>query len=155
MDAPRQIIPSYVAGANIRELNCLRKQISVLKGGGLAEVAYPCRIISLVLSDIVGDPLDFIASGPTIPNTDSPESAPQILKKYHLYEEIPDSIRRVLQKENQFSETAAPVINGEYAHVKNYIIGKKSKNINDLLSYMQSVLLQIPEQICMLDNIIF
>ncbi|XP_018563727.1 glycerate kinase [Anoplophora glabripennis] len=113
-------------GANIRELNCLRKQISVLKGGGLAEVAYPCRIISLVLSDIVGDPLDFIASGPTIPNTDSPESAVEILKKYHLYEEIPDSIRRVLQRGNQFSDSAAPILNGCYQHVKNYIIGNNT-----------------------------
>ncbi|KAJ8976169.1 hypothetical protein NQ317_002057, partial [Molorchus minor] len=62
------------SGADIRELNSLRKRISVLKGGGLAELAYPCKIISLVLSDIVGDPLDFIASGPTISDRDSAES---------------------------------------------------------------------------------
>ncbi|KAJ8931308.1 hypothetical protein NQ314_015810 [Rhamnusium bicolor] len=111
------------ASANICELNCLRKQISILKGGGLAEVAYPCKIISLVLSDIVGDPLDFIASGPTIPNSDSAVSAVQILKKYHIYEEIPDSIKRVLQRENQFFKTVTPVLNGEYEHVKNCVIG--------------------------------
>lgn len=54
-------------GANIVELNTIRKQISLLKGGGLATLAYPCKVVSLILSDIVGDPLDFIASGPTTP----------------------------------------------------------------------------------------
>ncbi|KAJ8922629.1 hypothetical protein NQ315_007661 [Exocentrus adspersus] len=116
-------------GASIRELNCLRKQISLLKGGGLAEVAYPCRTISLVLSDIVGDPLDFIASAPTVPNRDPPGSAIQVLKKYCLYEAIPDSLRRVLEDGSQVSRNMELVVNEEYRHVRNYIIGSNYLNL--------------------------
>ncbi|XP_056634963.1 glycerate kinase isoform X1 [Diorhabda sublineata] len=108
-------------GADINEMNCIRKRISIMKGGGLAELAYPCRVVCLVLSDIIGDPLDFIASGPTIPNTDSREMALAILKKYHLYNEIPISIKNVIDKEKD--GTQCPVVNGEYEHVKTYVIG--------------------------------
>lgn len=53
------------SGANINELNVVRKQLSSVKGGALAELAYPAQVLSLVLSDVIGDPLDIIASGPT------------------------------------------------------------------------------------------
>nr|XP_023023245.1 glycerate kinase-like isoform X1 [Leptinotarsa decemlineata] len=111
-------------GADIYELNSVRKRISIMKGGGLAELAYPCRVVSLVLSDIIGDPLDFIASGPTIPNSDSAESASSILKKYHLFEEIPHSMKIVVQKENRVSRPAGiSISDGEFEHVKTFIIG--------------------------------
>nr|XP_023023246.1 glycerate kinase-like isoform X2 [Leptinotarsa decemlineata] len=113
-----------VSGADIYELNSVRKRISIMKGGGLAELAYPCRVVSLVLSDIIGDPLDFIASGPTIPNSDSAESASSILKKYHLFEEIPHSMKIVVQKENRVSRPAGiSISDGEFEHVKTFIIG--------------------------------
>jgi len=53
------------AGADIQELNCVRKHLSKVKGGRLAEAAFPSSVISLILSDVIGDPLDIIASGPT------------------------------------------------------------------------------------------
>ena len=52
-------------GANINEINCIRKHVSRVKGGQLSKAAYPARVISLILSDVIGDPLDVIASGPT------------------------------------------------------------------------------------------
>lgn len=110
-------------GADIMELNCVRKQMSVLKGGGLAELAYPCRVISLILSDVVGDPLDYIASGPTTPNLDKIQDAIEIIQKYGLYETLPNSIKSVLTDERKHSGNTTIVINGKYEHVENFVIG--------------------------------
>src|SRR5262245_31831676 len=70
------------AGATIRELNAVRKHLSEIKGGQLAKWASPARVISLIMSDVIGDPLDFIASGPTAPDTTSFADALEILRKY-------------------------------------------------------------------------
>nr|CAI5822787.1 unnamed protein product [Callosobruchus analis] len=109
-------------GATINELNTVRKRMSILKGGGLAELAFPCKVVSLVLSDVIGDPLDLIASGPMVPNKDSPQLAIDILKKYELYDGICESIRDVLC-ETQRSSGDIPIKEGQYVHVENYIIG--------------------------------
>lgn len=68
------------AGADIDELNCVRKHLSQIKGGGLAKRAYPARVLSLILSDVIGDPLDVIASGPTVPDPTTVEMAKDILR---------------------------------------------------------------------------
>ena len=70
------------AGASIRELNAVRKHLSTLKGGQLARWAAPARVISLIISDVIGDPLDFIASGPTAPDTTSFSDALSVIQKY-------------------------------------------------------------------------
>lgn len=110
-------------GADIFELNCVRKQISQLKGGGLAEFAYPGRVISLILSDVVGDPLDFIASGPTTPNCDTNDSAIAIIKKYKCYERLSGSILAVLSQKNENCGCFPAIKDGKYHHVDNFIIG--------------------------------
>jgi hydroxypyruvate reductase/glycerate 2-kinase len=86
------------AGANINELNTVRKHISKVKGGRLAEIAYPAKIISLILSDVVGDRLDVIASGPTSPDTTTFAYALKVLEKYGLMNKAPKSILEVLKK---------------------------------------------------------
>src|SRR6185369_12364971 len=75
------------AGASIRELNAVRKHLSAIKGGQLARWASPARVISLIMSDVIGDPLDFIASGPTAPDTTSFADALGIVHKYGV--EVP------------------------------------------------------------------
>ena len=70
------------AGATIRELNAVRKHLSDVKGGQLARWAAPARVISLIMSDVIGDPIDFIASGPTAPDTTSFSDALAIIQKY-------------------------------------------------------------------------
>ena len=60
------------AGANIEQLNTVRKQLSRIKGGGLLRVCRAGRLVSLIISDVLGDPLDIIASGPTVPDTGTP-----------------------------------------------------------------------------------
>ena len=70
------------AGATIRELNAVRKHLSAVKGGQLARWAAKARVISLIMSDVIGDPLDFIASGPTAPDTTSFADALAVIAKY-------------------------------------------------------------------------
>jgi hydroxypyruvate reductase len=72
------------AGATIRELNAVRKHLSAMKGGQLARWAAPARVISLIMSDVIGDPLDFIASGPTAPDSSSFSDALGIVRKYGI-----------------------------------------------------------------------
>jgi hydroxypyruvate reductase len=71
-------------GASINEINTIRKHLDNVKGGGLARYADPSTIISLILSDVVGDPLDIIASGPTAPDPTTYKDARNIVSKYHL-----------------------------------------------------------------------
>src|SRR5688572_26672742 len=72
------------AGATIFELNAVRKHLSAVKGGQLAAWAAPARLFSLIMSDVIGDPLDFIASGPTAPDTTSFSEALSIVQKYKV-----------------------------------------------------------------------
>jgi glycerate 2-kinase len=84
------------SGATINEVNTVRKHISAFKGGWLAKMAYPATIVNLILSDVVGDPLDFIASGPTVPDSTTFSSAVEILEKYRLWKTTPKSVKNVL-----------------------------------------------------------
>jgi hydroxypyruvate reductase len=70
------------AGANIEELNTVRTQLSRIKGGGLARSCRAGRLIALIISDVLGDPLDVIASGPTVPDTSAPEAALAVLERF-------------------------------------------------------------------------
>ncbi|WMW21155.1 glycerate kinase [Methanolobus mangrovi] len=72
------------AGATIDELNTIRKHLCSIKGGGLAKMAYPSESVSLILSDVVGDPLDVIASGPTVPDTSTFSEFNEIVERYDL-----------------------------------------------------------------------
>lgn len=85
-------------GATINEMNALRKHISAIKGGQLAKAAYPATIISLILSDVVGSPLDTIASGPTAPDSTTFSDAWRVLEKYNLIAEMPPAIVERLRK---------------------------------------------------------
>ena len=98
-------------GATIDEINSVRKHISELKGGQLAKASYPATLISLILSDVVGDPLDTIASGPTAPDTTTFNDAILILKKYNLWKNsVPKSIRKRLEAglRGEIPETPKP-----------------------------------------------
>jgi glycerate 2-kinase len=70
------------AGANIEQLNAVRKQISRIKGGGLARSCRAGKLFSLIISDVLGDPLDVIASGPTVPDSSTPQAALEVLDRF-------------------------------------------------------------------------
>ena len=84
-------------GATIGEINCLRKHLSLLKGGQLARAVYPARLVTLVLSDVVGSPLDVIASGPTVPDPTTWADAWRIVAKYNLADRLPPAVVSRLQ----------------------------------------------------------
>ncbi len=80
-------------GATIDEINTVRKHLEQAKGGRVAALAHPAPIISLILSDVVGNPLDVISSGPTVPDTTTFCDARRLLERYGLWDEIPPSVR--------------------------------------------------------------
>ena len=84
-------------GANINEINCIRKHLSGIKGGQLARAIAPATSVSLILSDVVGDSLDAIASGPTVPDPTSYTDVRLILDKYRLTPEIPEKLRELVR----------------------------------------------------------
>ncbi len=87
------------SGCTINELNTVRKQLDEVKGGGLLSLAAPATCISLILSDVVGNPLDVIGSGPTIPNPDDPATALSVMRRYNMKDKLaPELWIKVLAK---------------------------------------------------------
>ncbi len=99
-------------GAAIHEINAVRQQLSQIKGGGILRLAYPARVLALILSDVVGNSLSIIASGPTVPTPAAGLDALAILEKYHLAAQLPPAVRQCLTA--RMSEPlgpSAPVVN--------------------------------------------
>ena len=84
-------------GADITEINTIRKRLSAVKGGRFAEIVWPAKVEAVILSDILGDPLDMIASGPACPDSSTTEDAQRIAKKYDL--KMSDAARALLAVE--------------------------------------------------------
>jgi len=84
------------SGASIDELNTVRKHLSRVKGGRLAKAAYPAHGISLILSDVIGDRLDVIASGPTAPDPSTYAEAIDVLGRYNLKDKVPANVMKIL-----------------------------------------------------------
>ena len=125
LDDMQELTTSLLAsGANINEINALRKHLDRVKGGGLAGMAAPAAVATLILSDVIGDPLDVIASGPTVPDPSTYEQAYQILERYNLLDRVPRSITTRLEcgQRGELPETPKP---GDpvFERVQNVIIG--------------------------------
>jgi len=112
------------AGATIRELNVVRKHLSGMKGGLLAKRLYPSTVIALVVSDVIGDPLDSIASGPLSPDPSTFRDALNVLKKYGLENKVPEGVLSILREgeAGKVPETPKP---GDicFKRVHHFIIG--------------------------------
>ena len=115
------------AGATINQLNAVRKHSSLLKGGQLVRAAAPARVEALLLSDVIGDPLDVIASGPTTPDVSTFGEALEILDRFGLRDRTPQSIVERLERgaRGELPETPKP---GDpvFAHVRNTVIGNNA-----------------------------
>ncbi|MHB8069155.1 MAG: glycerate kinase type-2 family protein [Desulfobaccales bacterium] len=135
------------SGASIDEVNALRKHISAVKGGRLAEIAAPATVVSLLLSDVIGDRLDIIASGPTAPDPSTYQEVLGIIARYGLGERIPPRVREIIVQGAQglIPETPKPG-NPVFRHVHNLIIGSNSlalawaKEVAERLGYETRVI---------------
>jgi hydroxypyruvate reductase/glycerate 2-kinase len=118
-------------GANINELNTVRKHISKVKGGRLAEITHPAKIITLIISDVIGDKLDVIASGPTSPDNTTFNDALNVIDKFNLSKKAPESVVDILSKGKQGMIPETPKEdNPVFKNVKNLIICNNMKALN-------------------------
>lgn len=135
------------SGANINEMNCIRKHLSKVKGGLLAGAASPASVISLILSDVIGDPLDVIASGPTAPDPTTFADALSVINKYHIENQIPQQIMKALR--DGFEEKRPETLKESseiFHHTSNLIIGtnklalKKAKEKAESFGYESDII---------------
>lgn len=112
------------AGAEIQELNAVRKHLSLVKGGGLAELLYPATTVSLILSDVIGDRLDVIASGPTSHDPTTFTDALGIVEKYGLTSRVPQAVANLLKNGGKGLVPENPKEDSlVFSKVENIIIG--------------------------------
>ena len=111
-------------GADIHEVNTVRKHLSRLKGGGLARAAQPAAVEALILSDVFDDDLSSIASGPTVPDPTTFADAISVLRKYGLWNQTPAAVKKRLEagKSGEIPDTPGEG-DAAFARVKNTIIG--------------------------------
>ncbi|HWR50476.1 MAG TPA: glycerate kinase [Bryobacteraceae bacterium] len=108
------------SGANIHEINAVRKHISVLKGGQLARLCAPATVVSLLLSDVIGDDLDVIGSGPTAPDSSTFAKAIGNLEKYGIVERVPKAVRDRLEAGREETPKAGDPV---FDRVENVVVG--------------------------------
>ena len=112
-------------GATIHELNAVRKHLSAIKGGHLARLAHPATLVSLILSDVIGDPLDAIGSGPTVPDPTTCDDARRVLERYRV-------------PELSLTETPKPG-DAAFRNVRNVIVGSNRLSIDAAKAKAQSL----------------
>lgn len=118
-------------GAAIHEINTVRKHLSRIKGGGLARWAFPATLISFILSDVIGDDLSTIGSGPTVPDPSTFHDALAVLERYDLLERVPPSVLTHLGRgcAGVLPETPKPG-DAIFTHVHNFLIGSNRLALN-------------------------
>ncbi|MGZ8466062.1 MAG: glycerate kinase type-2 family protein [Candidatus Binatia bacterium] len=128
------------SGATIQEINALRRHLSQLKGGKLARMADPAQVVTLILSDVIGDRLEDIASGPTAPDPSRYADCLEIMRKYRLQESIAPPARSILERGSQgeIAETVKPN-DPVFTRVHNLIIGSNRLATEAARSYAESL----------------
>ena len=92
IDKQQTINVLIACGATIHEINSIRKHTSAIKGGLLAQAVYPATLVTLIISDVVGDDLDVIASGPCVPDNSTFQDCLNIINKYNIQSDLPDAV---------------------------------------------------------------
>ena len=125
------------SGATIHEINTIRKHLSDFKGGNLAKKVFDlsgATLISLIISDVVGDNLDIIASGPTVPDLSTYQDAVEILRKYNLYDKVPLAVRNTLNEGIKIKELETPKPNDKcFSNVHNYLLGSVNSAVRAVI----------------------
>ena len=125
-------------GASIDEINAVRKHLSLIKGGRLAAAASPSPVLTLILSDVVGDRLDTVASGPTVPDPTTYEDALRVLQRYDLLAVAPRSVAELLAKgrSGDFPETPKP---GELSNSFPVVIGNNMTALRAMKEFSEKL----------------
>lgn len=116
-------------GADITAINTIRRRIDRVKGGGLLQAAGTTPLRTLILSDVIGNPLAAIASGPTVPNPDAAQAAMQIVAQYHMVAQLPDALVTALQSPMPPPVAASPT----------YLIGDITQSIAAVTTHAQAL----------------
>ncbi len=117
-------------GASIHEINSIRKHLSQIKGGRLATAAYPATIVSLILSDVVGDDLDVIGSGPTVPDSSTFRDCMDIIRYYRIENKLPPAVLNHIRKGMAGEIPESPKAeNPAFNNVQNLIIASNFESI--------------------------
>jgi len=117
------------SGARIDEINTVRKHLSEIKGGRLAEKLYPATVVSLIVSDVVGDRLDSIASGPTVPDSTTYSDAYNVLKEHKLWDRIPRLVRNHIREGRNGRLPETPKEGSKiFKRVHNFLIGNNTES---------------------------
>jgi len=125
----------FFKGGHAADINAMRRHTSLLKGGRLAQLAAPARVIGLIMSDTPGDALEFIASGPTAPDPTTPRHCLNLVKAFNIESQFPKSILSVLQRRMAELEAPKRGPTGQvtsYSAAENYVlpmIEKKGKKL--------------------------
>ena len=127
------------SGANIYEINAVRKHLSSVKGGRLAEKLQSAHIVSLIISDVIGNRLDTIASGPTVPDSTTFNDAIHVLMKYGLWNSLSIKVKRVIEKglSGTIPETPKPS-SRIFRNVRNFVIADNEQACKAALNQLRS-----------------
>ena len=118
------------AGANIEELNAVRKQLSRIKGGGLARACGAARLVSLIISDVLGDPLDVIASGPTVADSSTATEALAVLERFDAAGALPLNVFEYLEKAKTAALQHGSIRTLGNCRVTNLVIGNNAMAVD-------------------------
>jgi glycerate 2-kinase len=122
------------SGATINQINCVRKHLSQLKGGGLARMVAPADCHALILSDVIGDDLSAIASGPTVPDETTFDDAIEILKSKDIWHKVPDSVHHYLEQGQQGKVRETPKSDEAFFETNSHtLIGSNRISVNATL----------------------
>lgn len=128
------------SGATINQINCVRKHLSQLKGGGLARMAMPAHLHGLILSDVLGDDLSAIASGPTVADSTTYADAIEVFKAKDIWEQVPANVRQHLEQGNlgHIAETPKP---GDdiFKNTGHTLVGSNTISVNAMLQTAQNL----------------
>lgn len=126
------------SGATINQVNCVRKHLSQLKGGGLARMVAPADLHALILSDVIGDDLSAIASGPTVPDHTTFSDAVSVLKNMDIWHKVPDSVRHYLENGQQGKARETPKPNEPFFAASSHTLcGSNSISVNAIMQATQ------------------
>lgn len=128
------------SGATINQINCVRKHLSRLKGGGLARLAAPAHVHALILSDVLGDDLSAIASGPTVADNSTYADAIEVFKIKGVWEQVPINVRQHLKqgKLGAIAETPKPG-DAIFKNTGHILIGSNTISVNAMLKAAQNL----------------